>query len=143
MPARTVLFGTLANATIASANVASNVILACYDWEVEIKTDEIDATGHGDAWKSKLMCASEWTFRAKAYVWMSGTSPVSYGLLWSKTTTPALATINAYSTGDATGAPIFSGVGFPKEFKLAAPMALVTQEFLVCGKGAPTAGISA
>ena len=132
---RAVLHGRYAEAAIGGTLVA-----LLYEWEVEVETDTVDVTGHGDFWKFNTAIASGWTFRAKQYV-IPASASHTINLLYSPSAVPAQFTVAGYSGSVASGTKIFEGTGTPVRANLSAPMELAQQGFEIKGNGAPATGV--
>ena len=113
---------------------AGGSIANLFDWELSIEADYEDVTAHGDEWEQVVPLKQRWTFRAKGYITVGGTT---YLAAFNKTGAPATVTVVAY-TGDLSSTVAFTAIGYPTRGNLSAPMDMATQEFEFRGAGAPS-----
>src|SRR5881396_379818 len=85
----------------AEAALGGVVIGYLFEWEVEVQTDTVDVTAHGDVWKFNTAVASEWTFRAKNYVPLASAAH-NINNLYTSTTVPPQVTVAGYSGAAAS-----------------------------------------
>lgn len=140
MPATPVhrLQGRYAICTVAG------LTLNVFDWEMEVRVDYADGTGHGDPWDVPVPLKYNWTARVRGY--FDTASPNSYlaafanqidhagPTAWVDQTPIAFV---AYASAN-TATPVFHANGFVTRARFAAPMAMAEQELEMRGSGQAT-----
>ncbi len=121
---------------------AGTFTLTAFDWEVEIRTEFVDGTGHGDIWDVPVPLKYLWTAHVRGF--FDTSSHVSYlhsayNAQITGSPPPDITAIlfSAYASND-TSVPIFTGNGFVVRTRFAAPLAMAEQELEMRGTGVPT-----
>jgi len=117
--------------------------LNVFDWEMEIRTDYVDGTGHGDIWDVPVPLKYNWTARARGFFDTTlaggGTYLATFAAQTVGTPPPDQNAVSfvAYASAN-TALPVFHGQGFITRAHWAAPMSMVEQEIELRGVGLPT-----
>jgi hypothetical protein len=118
----------------------AGLTLTAFDWELEVSTEFVDATGHGDIWDVPVPLKYSWTARVRGYY---DTSNSPYMHLYNGQITGApppditAASFVAYKDDVPTTA-VFTGLGLVVRARWSVPNALVEQELELRGTGVPT-----
>lgn len=113
--------------------------LTVFDWEVEIRTEFVDATAHGDYWDIPVPLKYLWTARVRGYYVPANATYMHAAYANPITATPTdIAAASFVGYKDTTGTlAVFTGNGFVVRTRFAAPMAMVEQELEIRGAVQP------
>lgn len=113
--------------------------LTAFDWEMEIMTEFVDGTGHGDIWDVPVPLKYSWTARVQGYYDTSNNPYMhNYGGQIVGAPPPDLGTttFTAYKD-DQSSVPVFVGAGIVVRARWSVPLAMVEQELELRGSGVP------
>jgi hypothetical protein len=130
---------TRLNGRYAVCTVAG-LTLTAFEWEVEVNTEFVDGTGHGDIWDVPVPLKYSWTGRVRGYY---DTANNPYMHLYNGQITgsppPDIAAIAFVGYKDDTPTTaIFTANGFVVRSRWNVPQAMVEQELEIRGTGIPT-----
>lgn len=118
------------------------ITLTAFDWEMEINTEFVDGTGHGDIWDVPIPLKYMWTARVRGYYDTSNTPYMhTYTLQAPASGVPPdilSGTFSAYKD-DVPTTLVFSGACFVVRARWNVPHAMLEQELELRGTGTPTA----
>lgn len=113
--------------------------LTAHSWEIEITTEFVDGTGHGDIWDVPVPLKYMWTGRVRGF-YDTANNPYMhlYNPQISGSPPPDITsfTFTAYKDAVPTTA-VFAGSGFVVRARWDVPQAMVEQELEVRGTGTP------
>lgn len=120
----------------------AGLVLTAHEWELEIRTDFVDGTGHGDIWDIPVPLKYSWTARVRGRF---DTANNPYMHLYNGQITgsppPDITAIAFNAYGSTTiASPVFTGNGFVVRASWQAPNdAMLEQEVEMRGTGTPSA----
>jgi hypothetical protein len=126
------------NGRYAVCTVA-NLTLTAFEWEVEVTTEFVDGTGHGDIWDVPVPLKYAWTGRVRGY-YSTANNPYMH-LYNGQIAAPPPPDITAIAfTGykdDTPTTAVFAGNGFVVRARWNVPNAMLEQELEIRGTGIP------
>lgn len=127
------IVGNYAFCTIG--HVTSATVLNLTDWQVQIRSEFVDATGFGDFWDVPVVIKYLWTARARGYF----SNTLSYLNAYQQAVTAQTDVLEAQFVGyiDQRSTPIFSAFGFVERAAFMVPNAMLEQEIELRGVGNP------
>jgi hypothetical protein len=107
------------------------------EWQVQIRTDFVDATGFGDFWDVPVPIKYLWTARARGFYSSLSSYLSAYTAAQAGTGDIVEATFQGFTDMSKTH-KVFEGAGFTERAMFHAPQAMAEQEIEVRGLGHPT-----
>jgi len=118
----------------------AGMTLTAFEWSLEIRTDFVDGTGHGDIWDVPVPLKYSWTARVRGY-FDTANNPYThlYNAQASGSPPPDITAINfiAYKD-DIPSSIVFQGAGFVTRASWTVPDSMLEQEVEMRGTGTPT-----
>lgn len=131
--------GRYAVCTFVGGAGVGAITLTAFDWEVEITTEFVDGTGHGDIWDVPVPLKYQWTGRARGYFDTSSNPYMHAYNLQTGATPPDIltGTFTAYQD-DVPTTVVFAAPCFVVRARWNVPHAMLEQELELRGTGVPT-----
>lgn len=114
----------------------TNAILNFTEWQVQIRTEFVDATGFGDFWDVPVVIKYLWTARLRGFITPPATYLQAYSIAQKGVVDIVAATFAGFLDVGAK-LPVFQGSGFTERTALMVPMAMAEQEIEIRGVGSP------
>jgi hypothetical protein len=114
--------------------------LTLVDWEVEIRTEFVDATAHGDIWDIPVPLKYLWTARLRGFYHVGDATYLhaAYSAQITGSPPPDIGTVSFIGYRDDVPTNIvFSGSGYVVRSHWSSPQAMVEQELELRGVGIP------
>lgn len=129
---------TRLNGRYAVCTVAG-LTLTAFEWELEVSTEFVDGTGHGDIWDVPVPLKYLWTARVRGY-YDTANNPYTHLYNGQIVATPPDITAIAFIAykDDTPTTAVFTGNGFVTRARWNVPQAMVEQELELRGTGIPT-----
>src|SRR5215471_8388744 len=115
------------------------LVLDAFDWEVEIVTDFVDGTAHGDLWDVPVPLKYSWTGRVRGYWETLQNTYLHAFTLQAGSPVPDILTGTFTAYGDDTSTVIvFQGACYAVRTRWNVPNAMLEQELELRGFGKAT-----